>query len=167
MHAACYYDTGGPEVFRYEEVPDPELRRGGVLIDVPRRRIQGGDLLHRQAGVMTSTPHIVGYQAAGTVREVGEGVTERHVGQRVVATMGAGVARRARQRPRRLASTSMPDGLSTRGARGDPDRVRHRRRLPVRVRPPAGRARPCSSRPAPAASGIAAIQLAKAAGARR
>ena len=39
---------------------------------------------------MTSTPHIVGYQCAGTIREVGEGVTDRHVGQRVVATMIAG-----------------------------------------------------------------------------
>ena len=35
---------------------------------------------------MTSKPHIVGYQCAGTIREVGEGVTDRHVGQRVVAT---------------------------------------------------------------------------------
>jgi NADPH2:quinone reductase len=31
-------------------------------------------------------PHIVGYQSAGTIREVGAGVTDRHVGQRVVAT---------------------------------------------------------------------------------
>ena len=35
---------------------------------------------------MTATPHIVGYQCAGTIREVGEGVTDRHVGQRVVCT---------------------------------------------------------------------------------
>jgi NADPH2:quinone reductase len=36
---------------------------------------------------MPDTPHIVGYQCAGTIREVGEGVTDRQVGQRVVATM--------------------------------------------------------------------------------
>jgi NADPH2:quinone reductase len=90
MRAACYDRTGGPEVFRYDEVPDPELRRGGVLIDVAAVSIQGGDLLHRQGGVLTSTPHIVGYQAAGTVRALGEGVTQFTVGQPVVATMGAG-----------------------------------------------------------------------------
>jgi NADPH2:quinone reductase len=35
---------------------------------------------------MPAVPHVVGYQCAGTIREVGEGVTDRHVGQRVVAT---------------------------------------------------------------------------------
>ncbi|MCU1502504.1 MAG: NADP-dependent oxidoreductase [Ilumatobacteraceae bacterium] len=90
MRAACYDHTGGPDVFRYDEVPDPELRRGGLLIDVQAVSIQGGDLLHRQGGVLTSTPHIVGYQAAGTVRALGDGVTDFTVGQPVVATMGAG-----------------------------------------------------------------------------
>ncbi|MEO5900522.1 MAG: zinc-binding alcohol dehydrogenase family protein, partial [Ilumatobacteraceae bacterium] len=90
MRAAVYDQTGGPEVFRYDEVPDPEVRRGGVLIDVAAVSIQGGDLLHRQGGVLTSKPHIVGYQAAGTVRELGEGVTQFTVGQQVVATMGSG-----------------------------------------------------------------------------
>src|SRR5205807_908373 len=46
--------------------------------------------LNRAGGEMTSTPHIVGYQCAGTIREVGEGVEDRHVGERVVATMLAG-----------------------------------------------------------------------------
>jgi NADPH2:quinone reductase len=40
--------------------------------------------------MMLSTPHIVGYQCAGTIREVGAAVTDREVGQRVVATMFAG-----------------------------------------------------------------------------
>ena len=90
MHAACYDRTGGPEVFRYIEVPDPVLQPGGVLIDIVAVSIQGGDVLHRQGGEITSTPHIVGYQAAGTIREVGDGVTEFSVGQPVVAFMWAG-----------------------------------------------------------------------------
>jgi NADPH2:quinone reductase len=40
--------------------------------------------------MMTATPHIVGYQCAGTIREVGDAVTDREVGQRVVATMFSG-----------------------------------------------------------------------------
>jgi NADPH2:quinone reductase len=36
---------------------------------------------------MASTPHIVGYQCAGTITEVGEGVEHRHLGQQVVTTM--------------------------------------------------------------------------------
>src|SRR4051794_15991026 len=90
MHAAVYNRTGGPEVLQYAEVPDPELRPGGLLIDVVAVSIQGGDLLHRAGGVMPSTPHIVGYQAAGHVRAVGDGVSGFTVGQPVVATMGAG-----------------------------------------------------------------------------
>ena len=90
MKAAVYYQTGPPDVFRYEEVPDPVVYPGGVIIAVEAISIEGGDTLNRAGGEMTSTPHIVGYQCAGTIREVGEGVTDRHVGQRVVGTSFAG-----------------------------------------------------------------------------
>jgi len=87
MKAAVYYETGGPEVFRYEDVPDPVCDAGGVLIDVGAISIEGGDTLHRAGGVMAARPHIVGYQCAGVLRSVGDSVTDRHVGQRVVAVM--------------------------------------------------------------------------------
>src|SRR3970282_3023138 len=58
MKAAVYYETGGPEVFRYEELPDPTVRPGGVIIDVKAVGIQGGDLLDRSGGVM-GTPRTV------------------------------------------------------------------------------------------------------------
>ena len=120
MKAAVYYETGGPEVFRIEEVPDPALRPGGVLIEVGAVSIQGGDLLHRQAGVLSSTPHIVGYQAAGTVVAVGDGVGDGFVpGQRVVATMGYGS--HAELVSVRAASVyAVPDGLSLEEAAGVP-----------------------------------------------
>jgi NADPH2:quinone reductase len=87
VKAAVYYETGTPDVFRYEDVPDPLCGPGSVLIDVEAVSIEGGDVLNRAGGEMASTPHVVGYQCAGTIAEVGEGVTDRHVGQRVVATM--------------------------------------------------------------------------------
>jgi NADPH2:quinone reductase len=59
---------------------------GGVVIKVEAISIEGGDTLNRAGGEMTSKPHIVGYQCAGTILEVGEDVTDRHVGQRVVCT---------------------------------------------------------------------------------
>ena len=90
MKAAVYYETGGPEVFRYEEVPDPVCGPGAVLIDVQAISIEGGDTLNRAGGATTARPHIVGYQCAGVVREVGAGVTDRAVGQRVVAVMPNG-----------------------------------------------------------------------------
>src|SRR3954453_5784355 len=90
MRAAVYYETGGPDVFRYEEAPDPVLRPSGVIVEVNAVGIQGGDLLHRQGGEMAATPHCVGYQAAGVVQAVGEKVDGVSLGDRVVATMGAG-----------------------------------------------------------------------------
>jgi len=87
VKAAVYYETGPPDVFRYEDVPDPACGPGTVLIRVEAVSIEGGDTLNRAGGAMASTPHVVGYQCAGTIVEVGDGVSDRQVGQRVVATM--------------------------------------------------------------------------------
>jgi NADPH2:quinone reductase len=119
VKAAVYYETGGPDVFRYEEVPDPQVRPGGLVIEVGAIGIQGGDLLHRQGGVMASVPHIVGYQAAGTVREVGEGVEGFSPGDRVVATMGNGSHAELVSVPHQ-AAWAVPPGLTLEEAAGVP-----------------------------------------------
>jgi NADPH2:quinone reductase len=90
MKAAVYYQTGPPDVFRYEDVPDPGCGPGSVLIEVQAISIEGGDVGNRARGALASEPHIVGYQCAGTVREAGEHVTEVSAGQRVVAVMPFG-----------------------------------------------------------------------------
>jgi NADPH2:quinone reductase len=87
LKAACYYETGPPTVFRYEDVPDPVCGPADVLVDVEAVSIEGGDTLNRAGGEMASSPHVVGYQCAGTIAEVGEGVQDRQPGQRVVCTM--------------------------------------------------------------------------------
>jgi len=87
VKAAVYDHTGPPDVLRYEDVPDPACPPGHVRIAVEAISIEGGDTLNRAGGELATTPHIVGYQCAGTIAEVGDGVTDRQVGQRVVATM--------------------------------------------------------------------------------
>ena len=84
MKAAVYYETGGPEVFRYEEVPDPVVGPGDVLVRVEAVSIEGGDTLNRLGGDLADTPHVVGYQCAGTVIGVGDAVTSVAPGDRVV-----------------------------------------------------------------------------------
>ncbi len=86
MKAAVYYETGPPEVLRYEDVPDPACGPGDVLVQVEAISIEGGDTLNRAGGEMPARPHIVGYQCAGTIVEVGADVADRAVGQRVVCT---------------------------------------------------------------------------------
>jgi NADPH2:quinone reductase len=83
MKAAVYYETGGPEVFKYEEVPDPVCRSREIVIEVKAISIEGGDVLNRAGGPMPAVPHIVGYDASGVIIQVGEKVTNRKVGQRV------------------------------------------------------------------------------------
>ncbi len=87
MKAAVYYETGGPEVFRIEDVSDPSCAPEGVVIEVQAVSIEGGDVLHRAGGELASRPHIVGYQCAGVIREVGPAVADRQIDQRVVAIM--------------------------------------------------------------------------------
>jgi NADPH2:quinone reductase len=64
---------------------------------------------------MPATPHIVGYQCAGTIREIGDKVSDRHVGQRVVCTMAHGSHAELVSVP--AASTwALPDGLDIEAA---------------------------------------------------
>jgi NADPH2:quinone reductase len=92
VKAATYSRTGPPDVFEYADVPDPQCRDSGVVIQVEAISIEGGDVLNRAGGMLTSDPHIVGYQCAGTIIQVGDkaraaGAAE---GQRVVTTMPHG-----------------------------------------------------------------------------
>ena len=90
MKAAVYYEVGAPDVFRYEDLPDPVCQPGAVVIEVKAISIEGGDVLNRAGGEMPSRPHVVGYQCAGVIREVGANVGDRTVGQPVVAVMPFG-----------------------------------------------------------------------------
>lgn len=110
MKAAVIYENGGPEVLSYEEVPDPECPEGCVVIDVEAISIEGGDVLARVGSPPPSTPHVVGYLAAGTVAEVGAGVTDRAVGDRVVTLNMAGSHASKRAVPA-MSTWAIPDGL--------------------------------------------------------
>jgi NADPH2:quinone reductase len=90
MKAAVYYEGGGPEVLKYEEVDDPDVGRRHVLIEVHAVSIEGGDVLARGFGPPGPTPYCGGYLASGVIVEVGEAVTDRFVGQRVTTSDNGG-----------------------------------------------------------------------------
>lgn len=85
MKAVSYECNGGPEVMSYGEQPDPAVDEDTVLIRVEVISVEGGDLLNRQIAPLSHTPFIPGYQAAGTVEKVGPKVTLFTPGQKVVA----------------------------------------------------------------------------------
>jgi NADPH:quinone reductase len=119
LKAAVIYENGGPDVLRYEDVPDPECPDGCVLIDVEAISIEGGDVLHRAGSPPPSVPHVVGYLAAGTIAEVGAGVEDRAVGDRVVTLNSAGSHAAKRATPA-MSTWHIPAGLDAARAAGIP-----------------------------------------------
>ena len=83
-----------------------------MLITVEVVSIEGGDTLNRLGGPLVTVPHVVGYQCAGTVLSVGTDVTGFAVGDRVVCL---GLSRLARGAARRTSAHDVedPDGLAT------------------------------------------------------
>jgi NADPH:quinone reductase len=110
MKAAVIYENGGPDVLRYEEVPDPACPEGCVVVAVEAISIEGGDLLARAASPPPSTPHIVGYLCAGTVTEVGAGVEGPAIGEKVVALNADGSHAEKRAVPA-IMTWPVPEGL--------------------------------------------------------
>lgn len=90
MKAAVIHRQGRPEVLSYEDMPDPVPGPDDVLIEVEAISLEGGDLLNRSILPVETFPHVIGYQAAGRVGAVGANVTGFSVGQRVAGFNFAG-----------------------------------------------------------------------------
>ena len=84
MKAVYYTENGGPEVMQYGVLPDPRVGPKTVLIAVEWISIEGGDLLNRLVTPPSEVPFVPGYQAAGTVIQVGEEVSRFKAGDRVI-----------------------------------------------------------------------------------
>ena len=87
MKALVITEHGPPEVLRVEERPDPEPRPGEVRIRVRAAGVNFADLLSR-VGLYPDAPKppcVVGYEVAGDVDALGQGVAGLEVGQRVMA----------------------------------------------------------------------------------
>jgi len=115
MKAAVYYETGSPDVLRYEDVPDPEPGDDQILIKVEAISIEGGDTLNRLQGDLAYVPHIVGYQSAGTVIDCGSGVRDFAAGDHVVAVGLDGSHAEMRVVPENFA-WRVPEGLNIQAA---------------------------------------------------
>ncbi len=84
MKAVVVHEFGGPEVLRYEDVPDPKPRKDEVLIRVKACAMNHLDLWVRKGISPVRLPHILGSDIAGEIVEVGEYVTGLQLGQRVL-----------------------------------------------------------------------------------
>ena len=87
MRAVVIPKHGGPDVLVVQDRPDPEVSAGQVRVAVKAAGINFADLMARSGMYPDApkTPSVVGYEVAGEVESVGEGVTSFSVGDRVVA----------------------------------------------------------------------------------
>jgi NADPH:quinone reductase len=85
VKALRVHETGGPEVLRWEDVPDPQVGAGDLLIDVEAVGVNFIEIYQREGLYQVPRPFIPGSEAAGVVRAVGAGVDGFRVGDRVVS----------------------------------------------------------------------------------
>ena len=84
MKAVRFHQYGGPEVLKYEDVPDAKPRADQVLVRVKACALNHLDLWLRKGVGQVPLPHINGSDVAGEVAEVGEYITDLKPGQRVL-----------------------------------------------------------------------------------
>src|SRR5262249_58732354 len=83
MKAIRFHEFGGPEVLKYEDVPDPRPRKDQVMVRVKACALNHLDLFIRKGLPGIKLPHINGSDVSGIIAEVGEYITDLKVGQRV------------------------------------------------------------------------------------
>src|SRR3954468_13230144 len=84
MKAIRIHEHGGPEVLKFEDVPDPVLRKDQVLVRVKACALNHLDIFVRQGVPGVPLPQIPGSDVSGDVVEVGEYISDVKVGTRVL-----------------------------------------------------------------------------------
>ena len=84
--AIVYTEIGSPEVLHLIDIPDPTPKPGEVVVRIEAAGVNPLDAKRRSGGRPTppiTEPRRVGFDGAGTITEIGDGVTGFAVGDRV------------------------------------------------------------------------------------
>lgn len=92
MKAVRFDRFGGPEVLELVDLPDPHPGPGEVRIAVRAAGVNASDWKKRQGLMDPDLPQTLGYEAAGVVDELGDGVTDVRGGDRVFGFCTDGAA---------------------------------------------------------------------------
>ena len=92
MKAARFSRFGGPEVLELVDLPDPHAGPGQIRIAVRAAGVNASDWKKRQGLMDQELPQTLGYEAAGVVDEIGEGVTDVNLGDRAFGFCADGAA---------------------------------------------------------------------------
>src|ERR1700760_3717823 len=92
MKAVQFSRFGGPEVLELADLPDPHPGPGQVRIAVRAAGVNASDWKKREGLMDPELPQTPGYEAAGVVDELGAGVTDVALGDRVFGLSPDGAA---------------------------------------------------------------------------
>jgi len=92
MKAVRFSRFGGPEVLEIVDLPDPHPGPGQVRIGVRAAGVNPSDWKKRRGLMDGELPQTLGYEAAGVVDELGEGVADVAAGDRVFGFSAEGAA---------------------------------------------------------------------------
>jgi NADPH:quinone reductase-like Zn-dependent oxidoreductase len=92
MKAVRFSRFGGPEVLEIVELPDPHPGPGQVRIAVRAAGVNPSDWKKRTGLMDPDLPQTMGHEAAGVVDELGDGVADVAVGDRVFGFSSEGTA---------------------------------------------------------------------------
>src|SRR5262245_10101482 len=86
VKAIRVHALGGPDVLKYEDVPEPQLKAGDAIVKVDAAGVNFIDIYQRTGVYKLALPMTLGLEGAGTVSSVGAGVSGVKVGDRVAWT---------------------------------------------------------------------------------
>lgn len=92
MRAVVFDEPGDEDVLRVAEVPAPSLGEGEVRVAIAGAGVNRADLLQRR-GLYPPPPgasEIIGLECAGTIVEIGTGIGDLAIGDRVMALLAGG-----------------------------------------------------------------------------
>ena len=113
MKAIQISEVGGPEVMKYQDLPDPVAGDGDTVLDIQAVGVNYTDIYNREGANPGPLPRVIGVEGAGVVRSVGAGVTQFKPGDMVAYCSVAGsYAQQAVVPASRL--IKMPDGSDAR-----------------------------------------------------
>ncbi|MGD1057485.1 MAG: NADP-dependent oxidoreductase [Solirubrobacteraceae bacterium] len=90
MRAIQYASFGGPEVLASVDVPEPHAADGQIRVAVKAVGVNPVDWKVRQGMMGGELPHRTGLEVAGIVDELGDGVADVNIGDRVFGSVAGG-----------------------------------------------------------------------------
>lgn len=85
MKALVFESFGGPDVLQYKEIPDPIIKENEILVRMKAIGLNFADIYRRKGNyhLAGTPPYILGYEGSGIVEQVGTGITDIQIGDRI------------------------------------------------------------------------------------